>query len=1134
MAPRVAGIAAAVLVAAIGMWWAVGGRQRLVAPAGRGSASPALAGMSALPEVGPARPATLERGLTGLKSAEQARSRAHWDADYVANRLGPDPQALLGWVRRSTYWVPYRGILRGAPGVLMDRQGNSLDRALLLSALLTASAQPNRIAHAQLPRDQAEQLLPLLAARRHRLEPVDQGPTIDPGDEIRHVVGGFDLDADALAHSIQVHAKSMQSTLELLDTRTAGQSAQLLALLGRRSRGTGRRERWNSAVEALRDHWWVQVQSGSDWMDLDPDVPKATGRAALTAAEATLAPEAFDSTLRHRIAVRLVAERWSGSALRETVVLAHTIQLSDSIGRSLELRILPAQWPSRLGRTRAEFTGAFRAAALGQTAWRATLLAGGTPISDVVLHESGETTNAGAGGPMGGLGQGIAEAFGSGRDAGTLTAAWIEYEIRAPGAPAETIRRALFDLVGDAARVTSPEHLPVLNEAARLRRSLALFRSTEILPLSSALVPEFILHLTSEGILRNRSLLRARAVETLGKGRDPSSVPAPGPLPSRLHLLALARFESKHTADSYLARPNILTRHTFVEATPAGLRVREATDIVANEVAVELGEEDAFQAQLRQGVRDTNAEALLPADGAGFDAVAKAFMDPKGWVLVDSGGSAVSTQLPKDDIVRIGSETQAGFLVVAPPKPMHVADHDFVGWWRIDPRTGHTLGVAANGWGQTLTERAAIAFVATFWFEYLICEGLFVWNQGQRTQQALAPPFPLSLATPLAAQEQEPCSIDALVSAFVAAGIEIAAVTWPLVLRTIAGRGYSGILSDRPWVASGDADPGDLPPIFNRPGASPPDPDCPPAAGPEAPAPAQRSSSEPGASESPPPASTGEGQGSAEPKPQEPSPSTGESDALPAYAADGSGMKPVAPEQVERNISRAAARRDALEQEYDEALIAWKQAANEYDKASRAARQADWRDEQLQQNSPGSDEANKAYEDYLAAQREAGAKAQALNEAERLLKRVEYALEGARYGTAWLNRLAAANRKAYDAGIARDKAVDAWQRTGATDYDSPEYAQFRDANERYRQAQRELSDARWDKSSPPSGTDKTEPALTNPSIPPTQPPPSPGGSGEGSPGGPSPAGACGGSPASPAAQSVGGVAAVGAGVGVGL
>jgi hypothetical protein len=53
----------------------------------------------------------------------------------------------------------------------------------------------------------------------------------------------------------------------------------------------------------------------------------------------------------------------------------------------------------------------------------------------------------------------------------------------------------------------------------------------------------------------------------------------------------------------------------------------------------------------------------------------------------------------------------------------------FVGWWRIDPVTGQTLGVAANGRGQSMTERGMLThplaqMAKNFAFEYAFCQAV--------------------------------------------------------------------------------------------------------------------------------------------------------------------------------------------------------------------------------------------------------------------------------------------------------------------------------------------------------------------------------------------------------------------------
>src|SRR6266850_887849 len=75
--------------------------------------------------------------LTDLIVAEaNDLPRAEFDPGALSELLGKDPQKLFEWVRDRTWWAPYRGLLRGAKGVMLDRVGSNLDRAVLLADLL--------------------------------------------------------------------------------------------------------------------------------------------------------------------------------------------------------------------------------------------------------------------------------------------------------------------------------------------------------------------------------------------------------------------------------------------------------------------------------------------------------------------------------------------------------------------------------------------------------------------------------------------------------------------------------------------------------------------------------------------------------------------------------------------------------------------------------------------------------------------------------------------------------------------------------------------------------------------------------------------------------------------------------------
>jgi hypothetical protein len=181
----------------------------------------------------------------------------------------------------------------------------------------------------------------------------------------------------------------------------------------------------------------------------------------------------------------------------------------------------------------------------------------------------------------------------------------------------------------------------------------------------------------------------------------------------------------------YVDRPGILTRHIFLASTGDQIAMRDDTDVVANEIGVDLGAPDAFAVCLEQGVLDTNAEGLVHTGARLIGGTARAFAASRDWVkLTSSQDSALGSLTLADDARRrIVEDLSAGYVVVAPKAPVPLEAGDFVGWWRIDPATGHALGVASNGWGQDMAERGLLHSTAykmakQFAFDYLLCQSI--------------------------------------------------------------------------------------------------------------------------------------------------------------------------------------------------------------------------------------------------------------------------------------------------------------------------------------------------------------------------------------------------------------------------
>jgi hypothetical protein len=751
-----------------------------------------------------ARFSALDRELADIESRARDAPRDRWDPDYVVGALGRDPYRLFAWVQTNTDWIAYHGILRGPVGVLMDGEGNSLDRSLLLATLLEKAGHTVRLAHGALSQEQIVSLLPRLVA--HQAASPGSNGEIDTSlaQKVQATATRFLQGSDAGRHALKAQGRSAARLASDLPARVTDQTRRLLLAFDKPDPQEDWNTRFAAAVAALRDHWWVQRLAGGTWVDMDLFDVSAKGSAALAAPSDTLELKGVaEAPLHHEIAVRVIAEQWSGGALSERTALEQVLRPADLIGQSIALQF----WPtapftdsSAAGQPAAATGNDFQSAALAQHEWAAVLLIGREVSQATLLPDSGDDPDAGSkGGAMGGLAGGFADTFAPSRASTTtsshdvLSAVWLEYEIRVPGEEPRKIRRTVFDLIGPATRASGIPAMLALDDSMRLARSSALMMRTEILPVVARIAPELVTHLVSQSLLDNRELLKA------SQSGSSSVLDHAAPTVSSLYALALAQANPDPNL-IIIDRPLLLTNHSRPVPGGDGVTVLEATDIVANEVGVSLVARDAFSVRLAQGVRDTNAESLMQGEAVSGNA-GDAFANPTTWVTLLSPDEAAvdKLKLSVDIRRRILEDLTAGYTVIAPETTVRTNAGPFAAWWRIDPSTGSALGFGPNGWGQAGTEEgfnsaragtagrlfinAARRFVAGF-------IGTYVWCVAPLIQKHVAAPLidghigidGARVGFKAAAKESVgECVGDAL---FVGA-----CVTLPLVILTVNSRG---------------------------------------------------------------------------------------------------------------------------------------------------------------------------------------------------------------------------------------------------------------------------------------------------------------------------------------------------------
>ncbi len=249
---------------------------------------------------------------------------------------------------------------------------------------------------------------------------------------------------------------------------------------------------------------------------------------------------------------------------------------------------------------------------------------------------------------------------------------------------------------------------------------------TDILVAGCQLAPSFVSHLFAERLVSDGQpvldlLSNMSSTVDVLQGIAAKITPLPGPL----YQLALARSSwSGYRNDVYIDRPIVLTAHTRGHETGSGnLNQSYSLDVVRNDVAVRPDSDiDPAIVRLGQGVADTAAEATLvsgidgaqPAAHGGMDNVSEMYArrtdHAAKWITIRSTSDSAwkGIQLDADARERLSQDLSNGYLVVAPDHSMTVNGRPTFGWWRVDTKTGTTLGMGEQGWGAAMVEYAIL------------------------------------------------------------------------------------------------------------------------------------------------------------------------------------------------------------------------------------------------------------------------------------------------------------------------------------------------------------------------------------------------------------------------------------------
>lgn len=622
-----------------------------------------------------------------LDAFSDSVDRTRFDVKALAAALsGAGPEGAKAWIAENTRLVAYRGTLKGASGTLEDRAGNSLDRALLLVALLQANGVEARLARAELSPEAAAELAKLTGGSRPTQPDVNESAGLAIVEKLAN-----DPRIDGARYRAFIEAETARQA----EVKAGGEAmaTTLIAALTPALSPDDAAARAAASAAALGDHWWAQANIDGGWVDLDP-------AGAGVSAAATLSPEDVPDDLKHKVTLRVVAEVAREGALTTATLVESTLASADIQGDVISLAhrtggLIPAD--EQDGTDAALF-----ASAGGAKVWAPLFIVDKTVRGDLVAAggEVAEATEANfskySGTSTFDNAASAIDAIGAEEETetpGVFTAEWLEVEIAAPGAEPVTERRLLFDAIGSEARA-SGRFEGELDEAAKIDRGLALQDDIDLAIMTGAM--------SKDRAARRSAALAAvglRAVAAVAT--SDADAPAPeAPEGYRRPAAELSEFAAGRfalaTADAEIVAPNLALLRAGTRARDGEAVDLRGFDIIANAVA------GTPASALAAGVADTVSEHLLLGAAAGSNNTAARHAADlaagRTWTLIASAEALAGVTDDATTRALMAADLARGYALVAPER-LTAADAT---WWRVDPNTGVTLGMTTAGGAETV------------------------------------------------------------------------------------------------------------------------------------------------------------------------------------------------------------------------------------------------------------------------------------------------------------------------------------------------------------------------------------------------------------------------------------------------
>ena len=650
--------------------------------------------------------------LDATEKAMGAASREGFDVRVKAAQLGKDVDKIFAFVRDEVRFEAYMGVLRGAPGALMARAGNSFDRSLLLGSLLQENGFEVRYAHAVLDDEKASLLISTMFSTDFLPAKPEAGVEGNElPEELKVALQGI---AKLTIARWQDNVHSLQAALRPKANLWDEQPRSLPAL-----------------VPEVRNHVWVEYRHDDAWIALDPSAASVGLKPGETFAKAKETWRTIPLTMYHKVTLLVLQEEQGADSRTTREMLNYEARADELDAAEVVFRFDVTQ--SGMGWSATPVLSMNGRSIRGRKSAGNGMDAGAANLGARLFSHPGEQPKKGAGEP---------------------TAAWLEFRFTSPAGTTETLRREIFDRVGVAKRASlHGDDAPLAMLPAK--GGIPLYVGNQYAfsfssgPIHSGLVQSYLTpHLAALRAaypLAKKLRTENRApteVEThqLGQLLGPALPAQLGALAQSFHTLsfetlALARHvRSWERLRFYAASPRLAIASVEPRLDGNGLVTAVLSlDLRRNDLRAVGKDMNAAQiawANVVRGVRDAVLEDIVLRINLPFRDRADLLSTV---AILDRAGAQtgpLSALTSAEDITRIKAPEAIrsrmiagvgqGVLLVASQNACKIQDTDRLGWWHIDMASGETLGIMDTGLHQSTQENASVISLLV-----IACSGAF-------------------------------------------------------------------------------------------------------------------------------------------------------------------------------------------------------------------------------------------------------------------------------------------------------------------------------------------------------------------------------------------------------------------------